>query len=72
MDKLIVMVREAVAEAKRTGVYVPKGDLPELALQGIHDFWVARQRLHDALAEFERSQALVQEAARQMTKREEE
>jgi len=72
MDKLIAMVREAVAEAKRMGVYVPKGDLPDIALQGIWHFWAARERLHRALAGFERSQALMQEAARQMAKSGEE
>lgn len=71
MDKLIAMVREASEQAKRTVVYVPKGDLPDLALQGIWHFWTARQRLHDALAGFERSQALVQETARQMAEKEE-
>jgi len=70
MDKLIAMVREAAEEAKRTGVYVPKGDLPDIALQGIWYFWIARQRLEDVLRSLERSQALMQEAARQMAKKE--
>jgi len=71
MDKLIAMVREATEQAKGTVVYVPKGDLPDLALQGIWHFWTARERLLDALLGLTRAQGLIQEAARQMAKKEE-
>jgi len=71
VDKLIAMVREAAAEVKGTVVYVPQGELPHMAVKGIWYFWKARQGLEDVLLALERSQYHMQEAARQMAKKEE-